>query len=619
MKYEILNQLNEIDHIEDSEYFITLESMINLYGKSLMIMEYSTDHQYVFQEDFFMESDNNKSVISKIIDFIKKIWKSIISIFKKDAPVVKNVTDKMEKMDNNKCKQLYDELDAKQKEIERKSGKQATLIALSGMSLTALTVAGGYALYITAKDKIEDKINKARDDAFVAGYQNGQSDGYRQGKDYDNIDNIVDKNSLDTDGSGDTTGTDSSASSEGNNTGKEEIDTNTEKLNDAANRVKRFGGNATVILHEDGSLSIQSNITSLIEYFTDMADALDDSIKKLNDTRYHESIGDFEIDANEVEIIHNDLNQIYITLANRAKEQSKKEMKDYKPKDFYEAFNQLMEVHDICVHSHSEYLIELSSIHKIIIFNNKQKAESDQDKYNSLKEERDNLKREKDKLEQQIIQLTKQLQKEQMRNKEIIESYNKEIAEMKSVIDQLTSKTTNQTKQEAQHDAIIEEYKPIMKAIYQCPSLKSMIDSAGLPEEYDDNAVIKFIEHFGAGYQIASSFITHMEHFKKTYEAAPITTEEKIAMDLINEYYKKRFNLPDAADVLYIPESIKATGTFSNFKIVFKKQEMQDIEKATGSFAYAVAIYVPGFREPNSESSTNPKGILKAKAIVRGK
>ena len=153
-------------------------------------------------------------------------------------------------------------------------------------------------------------------------------------------------------------------------------------------------------------------------------------------------------------------------------------------------------------------------------------------------------------------------------------------------------------------------YIKLMKAIYPCRSMQKYLSDKGLPESFSQSpkTIITFISVAGAGYILASDIIRYIGQYKQN-QHEPITQEEKVLIDTVNLFYQEKYNLPETECVLYIPKGME---TFSDFKIPFKKQEMQDINKAIGSFQYAVALYVPAYHEPNST-------FFKAKAIVEGK
>ncbi|MDE7121125.1 MAG: hypothetical protein K2O42_03090, partial [Oscillospiraceae bacterium] len=198
-----------------------------------------------------------------------------------------------------------------------------------------------------------------------------------------------------------------------------------------------------------------------------------------------------------------------------------------------------------------------------------------------------------------ISSLEKQMEEVQQKNQEQINKLTAELEQAEADKEKIERQLTDST----------ESYRKLMRTIYQCPSMEKYLSDKGLPETYSESidAVITFVAVAGANYNFAWDMVNYMIRYKYT-NREPMTENEKQMMDVANRFYQEKFQQPDE-DVLVIPAGLEK---ISDCSVMFKKQEMQDIEKATGSFRNATTLYVPAMREYQSK-------IFKAKAIVAGK
>lgn len=90
LNQEILNSIDIIDELVLESEMNVIDSMINTYSKSLMILENyegdSISDFYIFQEGFIMESDNDvkkENIIVKILMFIPRLIMKLVQSIKK--------------------------------------------------------------------------------------------------------------------------------------------------------------------------------------------------------------------------------------------------------------------------------------------------------------------------------------------------------------------------------------------------------------------------------------------------------------------------------------------------------------------------------------------------------
>ena len=200
IKNEILLSLQDIQHCQNHENYLVLESMFDSYDKALSIVMNNQSDEYLYEimsDDIIMEAStgkNKKSIIDKIIDFIKNAIDSIISLFKKTEKTIHDSMEKLEKADKKSNKNFYKEIDAMVKNDKKENKNEPTLIRDigKGLGLFALGAAGGG--YIIS---VRNKKNGSKNDEKNNNINNDKKDNVSEKQDGDNPiteDAILDKN-----------------------------------------------------------------------------------------------------------------------------------------------------------------------------------------------------------------------------------------------------------------------------------------------------------------------------------------------------------------------------------------------------------------------------------------
>ena len=201
IKDEILLELQDIQYCQDHAIYPVLESMFDSYDKALSIVMNNQSDESLYEimsDDIIMEAStgkNKKSIIDKIIDFIKNAIDSIISLFKKNEKTTNDSMEKLEKADKKSNKNFYKEIDAKVKNDKKENKNEPTLIRDigKGLGLFALGAAGGgYIISVRNKKNGSKNDNKNNDER-----NNDKKDNVSKKRDVDNPiveDIILDKN-----------------------------------------------------------------------------------------------------------------------------------------------------------------------------------------------------------------------------------------------------------------------------------------------------------------------------------------------------------------------------------------------------------------------------------------
>ena len=139
--------------------------------------------------------------------------------------------------------------------------------------------------------------------------------------------------------------------------------------------------------------------------------------------------------------------------------------------------------------------------------------------------------------------------------------------------------------------------------------MKQYLIEKEIPQNFSETpeCIVPFIAAAGAKYNFAWDMVNYMTKYKKETRQ-PVTPEELNMMHEANAFYQNMYHVPDEV-VLYIPKGLE---TITDCSVAFRKPEMQDIDKAIGTFRTAVEIYVPAFRE-YQKSACNTKAIVKGK------
>lgn len=152
------------------------------------------------------------------------------------------------------------------------------------------------------------------------------------------------------------------------------------------------------------------------------------------------------------------------------------------------------------------------------------------------------------------------------------------------------------------------EYIKVFKAVSECDSLSQFVVDYLGNIDFDNLKIetkIKMANIAGVDFTLAREICNYLERYKKTHKEF-VTREEKVMIEVVNNYYRSHYLKKCSYDVLDLLE----VGSIE--KLEFKRKSMKDIDEiGKTDFVYVVGIYVPALR-------TEENNGLERKAIVKG-